>query len=173
MTTSTGSAEGGALRPVSSQRDVSMTTQKRRKIKRALKTLLRVWLCSAVAMAALWALDLTSGSLWIFVLLGLPIIFLIVCSLVLPDSATRPSVRYDWHEQRDDQRRGTFDYMNPLNISNDEWPDRQSNRDDDRYASQFESAIDHSSHVIVCDISSSGAYCPMGNGTISSGLNDW
>jgi hypothetical protein len=147
--------------------------QKRRKIKRAFETLLRVWLCSAVAMTALWALDLTSGSLLIFVSLGLPIIFLIVCSLVLPDTGTRPSVRYDWYEQQDDQRRGTFDYVNPLNISDDDWPNRQSDRNDDRYASLFESAIDHSSHVIVYDISSSGAYCPNGSGIISSGLNDW
>jgi hypothetical protein len=148
-------------------------TRKKRRMKRLLNGTLKVWLYSCSASIALYSLNFIPGSLLIFVLLGLPIIFLIVCSLVLPDTGTPPGFRDDWYEQHDDQRRGTFDYLNPLNISNDEWPNRQSDRNDDRHAALVESAIDHSSHVIVYDISSSGAYCPMGNGTISSGLNDW
>jgi hypothetical protein len=92
-------------------------------------------------------------------------------NLVLPETSGRRSREYDWGEQRDDQHRGYFDYLNPLYA---ESPSSKSQfgREDDRLTSSNQSSLDHAAHTNTIVLNSDYLMNTTGTGTISS-LNDW
>jgi hypothetical protein len=148
-----------------------MTMQKRRKIKRVFETLLRVWLFSAVAMAVLWFLDMTSAPA-VLLVWGLPVVFFCACAFLLPDTPRRHR-QYDSDEHWDERRRCSSDDSNPLNVGSSAWLMFQSMRDDDRWSSSDESGPHHHSCAIVNDINLDGSWNVMGTGVSSSGMHDW
>jgi hypothetical protein len=149
-----------------------MTMQKRRKIKRAFKTLLRVWLCSAAAMAVLWFLDLTSAPA-VLLVWSLPVVFFGACAFLLPDTPRRHTGQVDSDQLWDDWRPCSSDDSNPLNVGSSAWLMFQSTRHDDRWSSSDESGSNYHSCTIVNDINFDGTYNVLGTGVSSSGLHDW
>ena len=157
-----------------------MSKVKRLKAKRMLKRALKLWFYSSCAMCGLFALKLISGGVFIFVL-SLPIIFLIVCSVVLPDSRKRIR-RHDWDEQIGHSLNDTVSSNARLSasyINHDSGDDASfSSRrhrfcDTDSWSSDSHSFLDHNSHTItVFDINSDGSFSPSGTGIMSSGLHD-
>jgi hypothetical protein len=149
-----------------------------------LKRALNLWFYSSWAMFGLWALNVISlGGLLGFAFL--PIIFLIVCAVVLPDSRQRTR-RHD----RDEQIGHSFDDTVSSNVglsasftdhdSDDDDDDdvslssrRRSFCDADSWSADSHSFLDHNSHTItVFDINSDGSFSPTGTGIVSSGFHD-
>jgi hypothetical protein len=152
----------------------------RLKAKRMLIRALKLWFYISCAMFCLWAFNAISvGGLLMVV--SLPIIFLIVCAVVLPDSRQRTR-RLDWDEQIGHSFDDTASSSVSLNASftNHASDDdvslgsrRRSYYDADSWSSDSHSFLGHNSHSItVFDINSDGSFSPTGTGIMSSGLND-
>jgi len=158
-----------------------MSKDKRRKAKRMLKRTLNLWFYSSCAMFGLWVLNVISlGGLLVFAF-GLPIILLIVCAVVLPDSRQRTR-RHDWDEPIGHSFDDTVSSNLSLSASftnhgsNDDVSlssRRGSFCDADNWSAASHSFLDHNSHTIaVLDMNSDGSFSPNGTGIMSSGFHD-
>jgi hypothetical protein len=157
-----------------------VSKDKRLKAKRMLKRTLKLWFYGSCAMLVLWELKWISGGLFVFAL-SLPIIFLIVCAVVLPDSRQRTR-RHDRDEQIGHSIDDTVSSNSSLSASftnhgsgDDASPSsrRHSFCDPDSWSPDCHSFLDHNSHTIaVLDINSDGSFSPTGTGIMSSGLHD-
>jgi hypothetical protein len=157
-----------------------VSKDKRLKAKRMLKRALKLWFYSSCAMYCLWVLNIISV-VGLLMVVSLPIIFLIVCAVVLPDSRQRTR-RHDWDEQIGHSFDDTVSSNVGLSASftdHDSDDDvslssrRRSFCDADSWSAASHSFLDHNSHTIaVLDMNSDGSFSPNGTGIMSSGFHD-